>query len=722
MSSDISVDENIFSTTTLILNFNLHTFLITMAVFLTIILVIFLLHGLVLVPRFKLKGFDFDTGKKKEFRHIFRFVYMTYKTFFNIALGLSSKLEFIRVYGIDVLNFLNFETKMFVCTFLQCGIVLISAWAFQFHSATSFQMSHFLTGQYLFTDFYGLYLFYAVSFNVILHFTVKALYLNAKEFHLDFILENKDLNSRYSLIANVCYISRISRNVKKQELERDLMQLLGIYPSDFILVLFPRITTICEIQMEIDNITDVFNYHQRQDGWWFKFWYSKKKEQTKFKKRLSELHFLYKEEAKKPPSLNGRGMIFFYRIGDVEMFHRLNKEFTVTSRFEAQEIATPLLKTKSIKSLGNMKKVFLFSYNELIIRSLDIRRRINNFFRVGFYILLFLLLVFVSTPNMLIQKIINLYVDSFSEKNEALTFLERSDVQVVLSLVFPLITTTFNLIIIILIEQLGQFQKFTRHSSYQCYMIRFAFIYLLINMFIIPGFALGTDSSLFQMFYNQRFSILSMFANIRLEEKGQYFATFIVQTSVSSFVCYMPILKEIARNRFSYELLFQYLKEIRRKAYRKLEPDLFEFGYNYSSDLVIIYIMAGFGIFQPLLFFAGAVFFLVKGSAMVNALTSFYKGQSYAKTKYLDRTLNRLRFAPFVGFFFIAIKGYIINNFELLLFAASFGFASFVDAFTNRGSSFKVKELFLPHYQIKLGSFLSETGLCILMKNLREYK
>lgn len=702
MSTGIQIDSDIFSMQELILNFNTTTFGITILLFLSIVLIVFILHGILLVPRYRLKGFDFSTGNKKEFGNLFRFIYMTFNTYFDIALGLSSKLNFIKFYGIDVLNYLNFETKFFLCAFLQCCVIIISAGIFSLLHGGTFHFISFLTGQYEFKTYYPFYLFYAVTFNIFLHLTTKSLYLNAKDFHLNFILENKDLDSQYSLIANVCYISKINRQIKKQELERDLMQILGLYPGDFILVLFPKISRLCELQMEMDNLTDVYQYHKKQTSWWFSFFYSKQKEESKYKEKMSKLRFLYKEEKQSPVTYNGRGMIFFYRIGDVETFYKLNKEFTVKSRYEGGDKSRPFL-SKSVKSIEDMKKTFLLSYNDLIIRSLDVNTKINTLFRAGFYVILFLILIFISTPNTIIQTIVNGVVNSFDQQEQAKAYFARKDIQVMLSMFFPLITTLFNLVIIIMIEQLGQFQRFTRHSSYQGYMIRFAFIYLLVNMFVIPGFSLGTNSSMFDMFVKQRFSIIKMLKSIRLEEKGQYFATFIVQSSITSFICYIPILKEIARTRFSYDLLFKYLKDIRKNPYRKLEADLYEFGYNYSADAVIIFIMASFGIFQPLIFFSGAAFFLIKGVGNVNALTSFYKGQSYAKTKYLDKALNRVRFASFVGLFFISIKAYLVENYNLLLLSLILAAVSCGNAVLNRRSSFKVSEMFLASYQIKLG-------------------
>lgn len=703
MSDNIDVDQDIFNIKDLIFNFNADTFWITMWVFGVVLVAVLVIHGLLLVPRHRLKGYDFRTQSKREFGNIFRFLYLTFRAYFDLALSLSSRTPFIKVYGIDVLNFLNFETKFFLCLVAQCLVVLAMAWAYRLFFSPSFSVFDFLVGLYPYENFAGFYTVFAITFNFMLRATTQKLYQDARDFHLTFFLENKDLDSKYSLLANVCYISRVNRQVKKADLEKELTQLLGIYPSDFILVLFPKVQRICDIQIEMDDRTDVWEYHKNQKGWWFQFFYNRKKEEQMYKERMSKLRYLYDEERKKPLKFNGRGMVFFYRIGDVETFYRLNKEFSAKSRLELDDPSRPLLRSRPTTSWERIRKTFLLSYNELIIRNLDINNNINTLSRFGLYILLFLVLFFISTPNTLIQHLINLIVASFGTQSEALQFFQRKDMQVILSLIFPLITTLFNLIIIITIEQLGQFQKLTRHSSYQSYMIRFAFLYLLVNMFVIPGFSLGTSSSLFDMFVTQHFSPIKMLMNIRLEEHGAYFATFMVQSAVASFICYIPILKEIAFNRFSYDLLFKHLKEVRKKAYRKKEADLFEFGYNYSQDLVMIYIVAAFGIFQPLLFFCGAAFFLIKGTAMVNAHISFYKGQSYAETKYLDMSLNRVRFASMVGLLFIAVKSYIANHWNLFLFTAALTVISGTDALLHRGSSFGVNELFEPTYQIKLG-------------------
>ena len=217
-------------------------------------------------------------------------------------------------------------------------------------------------------------------------------------------------------------------------------------------------------------------------------------------------NFGVKKKAK--VTYNGRGMIFFYRIGDLQTFYNLKKEFSDRSKFELEEKSVPLMKPKALQSLGQIHRAFLLSYNELIIRNLDVNTRLNTFFRAGFYVVLFVLLFFVSTPNTVIQGLLDVFVGSFSDKDQAKKFFSRKDIQVAMALIFPFITTLFNLLIIISIETLGHFQRFTRHSSFQSYMIRFGFIYLMVNMFVIPGFALGTNDSLFVILVQRKFSIL----------------------------------------------------------------------------------------------------------------------------------------------------------------------------------------------------------------------
>jgi hypothetical protein len=703
MNPDIKVDEDIFNTQSLILNFDASSFYPVMLVFLLIILTVLFFHGICLVRPYRLKGFNFTKGKKEEYGGMFNFLRMTFKAYFDIGLGLTSKVDFIRVYGIDVLNFLNFETKMFICVFVQCVLILLSVLPYKLFADKSFVIHDFVTGHYPFSDFCYFFFAYSVTFNLLLSSATSALFNNARDFHLTFILENTDLSSRYSLIAHVCYLSNINKNMKREELVIAIEQLLRISRENFILELFPRISRICDIRIQMDELREVHQYHQKQKGLWFRLFYNKKKDAKTYKERMSKLQFLYDEERKAKVTYNGRGMLFFYRIGDLRTFYNLKDEFSDRSKFEFEDKMMPLIKPKSVQAVGQIRRTFLLSYNELIIRNLDVNSRVNTFFRMGFYVLLFLLLFFVSTPNTLIQEIINLWSNTPEDQERTRQFFKRKDIQLIMAMAFPMITALFNLLIIISIEQLGQFQRFTRHSSYQTYMIRFAFLYLMTNMFIIPGFALGTNQSLFEMLIVFKYSVNEMLKHIRVEERGQYFATFIVQTSVTSFICYVPILKEIARTRFSYRLLFKYLKEIRIKAYRKKEIDLFEFGYNYSVDLVIVFIMASFGICQPLIFIAGCVFFLVKGFANISAMISFYKGQSYAKTKYLDNALNRLRFAPCAGQIMLAIKALLIKRYHLFVVCVIVAVASCVQAITRFGSAFQVKELFDPRYEIKLG-------------------
>ena len=88
MSDTINVDTDIFNIRDLILTFNPTVFYTTMAVFGVVILTVLLLHGLLLVPQYCLKGYDFGTQSKREFGNILRFLYILIYCF-NANEGLS---------------------------------------------------------------------------------------------------------------------------------------------------------------------------------------------------------------------------------------------------------------------------------------------------------------------------------------------------------------------------------------------------------------------------------------------------------------------------------------------------------------------------------------------------------------------------------------------------------------------------------------------------------
>ena len=216
--TDIDIDTDIFNTNTLILNFDPSSFYTVITVFLIVILLILFFHGICLVRPYRLKGFRFSKGEKEEYGGMFSFLQMTFAAYFDIGLGLTSKVSFIRVYGIDVLNFLNFETKMFFCVIAQTCVILATALAYKFYQGQSFHLHDFITGQYPFHDFYILYVIYSLSFNYLLSRMTNILFENARDFHLTFILENTDLSSRYSLIAHVVYLSKVNKSLKREEL------------------------------------------------------------------------------------------------------------------------------------------------------------------------------------------------------------------------------------------------------------------------------------------------------------------------------------------------------------------------------------------------------------------------------------------------------------------------------------------------------------------------
>ena len=518
-------------------------------------------------------------------------------------------------------------------------------------------------------------------------------------------LHKKELSKKHMLVANVAYLSNVDRSVKKEDLERDIAEVLGIFPGDFILFMFPTVANVCSLQLTMDKITSLYNYQIKGHGLFTRCLYSTESLAYHYKKNNDYYTKRIQEEINKPLRYSGRGVIFFYRIGDVENFYRLNREFRVRSRLikknkNGQPQFQEQLLSPSIRTIERLYKVFLFRYNDIITKNLDVHAPMYVIMRIVLYVALGLLIFFVSTPNTIIQSLLDFVLPPSLHMKQ---LLSNPFARVILSLCFPLITFIFNLAIILSIEQLGRWQMFSRHSLFQSYIIRVAFIYLLLNMFVVPGFSIGTSKSLYELVLKQNFSPINLLMQVPLNENRNFFPMFVMQSGAFSYIAFIIMLPEVFKNRFSYILALEHLKEVRKMVFHKQENDLYEYGYNYSLCCVMIFILAGFGVFQPIVFISALGFFIAKFTGDFVALTCYFKEQIYANAQFLDMAVSRLKFAVSVSFLFMSLKCWIVGREDLFWLNLGLSAISVIFVLAIWRHSFDIRTLFEPVNQLILG-------------------
>lgn len=703
----IEIDEDILAQSDSYLKFDINSYMAIAIVAGSLFVIGFILQWLFILRKFKIRTFDFSNQVKAQVTWPGSMLLYTLRGLFGIMFGQESRVEFVKIYGIEIFNFLNLQAKMLAMV-LAYLIVLVISCLFYYPIPDTKESQEvwfkFWTGNADFKELAGFYTYLGIWFALLTYSAIALLQKDSTRVHEQMYLYKKELSKKHMLVANVAYISNVDRSVKKEELERDIAEVLGIFPGDFILFMFPTVSNICNLQLTLDKIMSLYNYQIKGHGL-TRCFYSTESLAYHYKKNHDYYTKKIQEEINKPLKYSGRGVIFFYRIGDVDNFYRLNKEFRARSRLvkknkKGQPQMYEQLLSPSIRTIERLYKVFLFRYNDIITKNLDLHAPIYVFMRIVLYVVLGLLIFFVSTPNTIIQNILDFVLPP---NLHMLQLLSNPKAKVVLNLCFPLITFVFNLAIILSIEQLGRWQKFSRHSLFQSYIIRVAFIYLLLNMFVVPGFSIGTSKSLYELVLKQNFSPINLLMQVPLQENRNFFPTFVMQSGAFSYIAFITMLPEIFKNRFSYILALEHLKEVRKMAFHKQENDLYEYGYNYSLCCVMIFILAGFGVFQPIVFISALGFFIVKFAGDFIALSCYFKEQIYANAQFLDMAVSRLKFAVSVTFLFLSLKCWIVKREDLFWLNLGLSAISVIFVLAIWRHSFDIRILFEPINQLILG-------------------
>jgi hypothetical protein len=351
------------------------------------------------------------------------------------------------------------------------------------------------------------------------------------------------------------------------------------------------------------------------------------------------------------------------------------------------------LLTKSMNSTINFTKSFMIDSSDILLKNLDLH--VPSYFgvRAFLYVGLIVIIIFVSTPATIIQGFGTLITNNIIGTSSTSMFNSTFG-KFVLSTLSPIITFLLNFLMIYFINVVGRWQKLTKHSEFQVYALRMSFAYLLVNMFILPGFSLNTAKSIFELFLEGNFSPIQILKNFHFYETGTFYGILLLQASSFNFLNSLLLLHLWIRFGFSFEMSHKYLKTIRRNQYRKLETDGVEFGYCYSYDCVILYVVIVFGIYQPLIVFTSLFYFFIKMAGNATMLVMYFKDQLYDKNKMLDQVLNRLKFAIVMSYFVLAFKCYLSKRTFLLALNSFLLAVSITLAIILRKKTFKLDLLF----------------------------
>ena len=647
--------------------FNSGTFLVNLAIAGAVIILTLILHRIFIIGRLNIDFFSFSWKRKTPVSSFADYFCLLIKTIIHICFSRQGKIPFIQKYGFVIFSFLNFEAKFLLVITVQSLIMIVVSLLFFVGSEQGITVGDFLIGKLDFENCGFLFTVLLLFFSILTYAAIFILRIETRQAHFHFFLRKKVIESKYALLPRVILLRQIPRDMNRNSLRIALADVIGCDANDMEIILFPKMSKLVNLKIKIDELKDE-SFQRLQHYYCF---YRLLQKRTEYKQRVNARFQKWEAELKlistKPQIFNGTAILCLYKLEHLQNFYFIHRDFEAHPVNQSQikpELREKLL-SKSMNSIVDIQKSFLIDSSDILLKNLDLHAPSYFGVRVILYVGLLIIIIFISTPATIIQGFSNLIINDIIGTKPTSVF-NSSFGKFVLSTLNPAITFLLNFLMIYFINIVGCWQKLSKHSQFQVFTLRMSFAYLLVNMFILPGFSLNTAKSIFELFLAGEFSLIKIFKNFHFYETGTFYSILLLQASAFNFLTSLLLLPVWARFNFSFEMALKYMKTIRKHQYRKLETDVFEFGYFYSYDCVILYVVIVFGIYQPLIVFTAIFYFCFKLAGNLTALVMFFKDQLYDQSKMLDQALNRLKFAVVMSYFVLTFKCYLAKKTFLL--------------------------------------------------------
>ena len=316
-------------------------------------------------------------------------------------------------------------------------------------------------------------------------------------------------------------------------------------------------------------------------------------------------------------------------------FQRFNEEYGIDD-LEANfdEENNSLLIDKNVDILVDQ----MIEPIDIIWKNVGGDRGLFIFRRIILNILLIILLIFFTTPMSLF---------SFMKRFDAFKVLEFKWVinipygYIIITYIVPLIILSINLGLIVLIDIICRIEKHYTHTNYQYAVFSKSYIYILLNLLIIPSITISYEP-LYQIIKTNYKNFLHLFSHLSgVYEKYYFFITLIVQNGTISFVYYLLRLDELIFNAFSTEVTF-YIRHFMNTGHywHRDETYCFLYGYFYAQFMVFYTICLVFSNSNGFVLLAGIYFFCLRHIGDYISLLSIHGLEIDSNGKLINHILN----------------------------------------------------------------------------------
>lgn len=709
-------------------NFAVETFLRNIIYQAVITIIIIIIYKYALLDYLKLKGYDFIRGQKCRIQGLKHSIRIISSTIWNINTKGRLQEQFIRTYGFEIFDFINFQRKLLSISFLFFGFTLVLSVIYNLVSESPFDFYDFWIGNSDFKKHSFFITSLAFVFACIMFYTIEQLKRECKQAHTHLLSKaNEEPESYNGILMRSVFLSIDDAFIEKTDLKNEISKIVNSPNKDcFYLLLFPKIHKTWSLVVQLrkliekrdeglspNNILERFMDDQVTDT------------ERYYRENVELLENKIRQMIAKPVKYLSQAMIVFYHFDDLKRYYQALKDNkpknNPRTRLESVNMMIPVNPIRAFSK--KTKSNYLCSYNDFIVGHIHKYKFSYRVIQLLTYTVMTIFLVYITTPLAALKNYAPIFLSSNLSKNiaqkvimlitplgilkkfssitidQAATdelmgeFISSKDGKYIAYSIFPFILIGVNILLCVLIERIGLWQKFPKHGYYHHFVFTTFYVYLMVNLFLMPGLLSGSSSSLFELLlFSQSRENQNAF-NYRVYNSGTFFSSLIIQASIIQLISNLLMIVPFFKARLSYSSMYRHFKRSRKNNSEKQINDVFQFGYNYSMDCVMFTLVYVFGLHQPVILFSGFTYFLLKIFSISSSLTLIFKEQVYMKTKIYDCAVWRLVLSVPLSFFVLAIKFYYYEQYTY--FFVNFGFliATSTIAFYTRHKTFSFSDL-----------------------------
>lgn len=713
-------------------NFCLETFIRNIIFQWLLILLLTYIFKVFLIENVRIKIFDALRHRQVRIKGAFQTLRYAIETIFYIGRNIEFQDSFIRKYGFEVFNFINFLSKLFLAVLGFFTYTLVSSLFYHWITEQSFDYYDFWIGNFDFKR----HAFY-ISVNAFLlscymFYILERLQAECREAHIRNLIKGiDDPESKNGVLLRSVFLSTDEPVSDPLHLKTEIAQITDSPRQDpFWLFYFPYVHRLWRWRIKLKKTQELQEF-EGQPGTWSEKLFGHPVQDIKahFKQKLHEYNTKISKDLETPIEFTSQGVILFYRFDDVYRFWKaLENEREKFARLAGKRDDYQMIPiTPAYRFLRHTKTNFISSYTDIVVGHIHEYKFSYRTVQYLTYLVLAITLMFLTTPAAAIKNYAPIVLASdFSKKamqefiwaiapessfrgyraankkndyntaNSGLvdSFFHSQYGKYFLMSLFPLVLIISNIMVSFFIEKIGSWQKLPRHSLFHKFVFTLFYFYNMLNLLIIPGVLSGTNSSLFELFMNfDKDEPAYKPWNWKVFNSGIFYSSLIVSSSIVRLASDLMMLVPWVKAGFSYRRMKWKHKHVRRNNGDKQVSDVYTYGYYYSMECVMFSLIYVFGLSQPLMFFTGLTYIMIRCFTCTTVLMLFYKHQVYMGTELYDAAIGKIIWSIPLSFFILAIEFGSKRRWEYSIVNLALSVLVAIAFYFRNGKTFTIEDL-----------------------------